>query len=71
MVVVYLELLQDLPLGLRKVMVQFQALEFPIQMVMTPSIVADKASGGDDLWQGGHKDSDQPGGPNLDLSLKL
>ena len=36
-----------------------------------PSIVADKASGGDDLWQGGHKDSDQPGGPNLDLSLKL
>ncbi|RVW55373.1 Zinc finger protein 3 [Vitis vinifera] len=33
------------------------------------SILANKTSGGDNPWQGGHKEDDQPGGLNLDLSL--
>ena len=33
------------------------------------SILANKTSGGDSLWQGGYKEGDESGGPNLDLSL--
>ena len=36
------------------------------------STVANKVRGVDhDIWQGGHKENDQPEGVNLDLSLKL
>ena len=33
------------------------------------SILTNKTSGGDSVWQGGYKEGDESGGPNLDLSL--
>lgn len=33
------------------------------------SVLANKKSAGDNLWQGAYKEDDEPAGPNLDLSL--